>query len=71
MDKRKEQEISLLSSFPSIPKESKNYSDIKFISNQEALKSKLKQLIMKNTNISVIESIFSCIDNEQRKKRRN
>lgn len=70
MNKRKEQEISLLSSFPSIPKESKNYSDIKFISNQEALKSKLKQLIMKNTNISVIESIFSCIDNEQRKKKK-
>ena len=67
---RKEQEISLLSKLPSISKESKFNLDIKFISNQKSLKSTLKQLIKKYTNISVIDSINCCILNERRKKKK-
>ena len=68
---RKEQEISLTSKLSSISKESKSNSDIKFISNQESLKSILRQLILKYTNKSVVDCIIFCfLDNQPRKKKK-
>ena len=70
MNIKKKQELSLLSKLSFITRESTSNSDIKFIFNQESLKSTLKNLIMKYTNEAVIESIFCCIDNERKKKKK-